>query len=84
MDRHARGIIGQPFLDDWMGTWGTRAYWGGSFLRLVVLFLNWESRVGQPFQAYVDPQHVLGSSINGLPEHIAQKDVVGRIMRLTR
>lgn len=79
MDRHARGYVGQPYLDDWMGDHGTCAYWGDELLRLVVPFLDWEGRNGQPFQAYVDPRFVLGASIKGYPEDVPAHRVAERI-----
>ena len=81
MDRYARGYVGQPFLDDWMGTRDTCAYWGDELLRLVIPFLGWERREGKAFQAYVDPHYVLGASIKGLPEHVPEKEVPERIAR---
>lgn len=30
LDRQARGLIGQPFLDDWIGGRNTCAYFGSS------------------------------------------------------
>jgi hypothetical protein len=81
MDRHARGHIGQPFLDDWMGSHDTCAYWGDELLRLVIPFLRWERREGEAFQAYVDPRNVLGASIKGLPEHVPAEQVQDRITR---
>jgi len=82
LDRLARQRVGQPFLDDWMDNprGGTCAYDGHEFLRLILPFLDWESDdPTQPYRAYVDPQHVLGASINGLPEHIADEEVAKRI-----
>ncbi|WP_122649377.1 hypothetical protein [Burkholderia pseudomallei] len=84
MDRYARGFIGQPYLDDWMGAHGTCAYWGDELLRLAVPFLDWERGVGERFKALVDPRHVLGASIKGLPEHIPEKDVPERIARYAK
>ncbi|WP_374497302.1 hypothetical protein [Vogesella indigofera] len=82
LDRLARQRVGQPFLDDWMDNprGGTCAYTGHEFLRLILPFLDWESDdPTQPYRAYVDPQHVLGASIKGLPEHIADEEVAKRI-----
>jgi len=81
MDRYARGHLGQPFLDDWMGSHDTCAYWGDELLRLVIPFLGWEGRRGEAFQAYVDPRHVLGASIKGFPEHVPEEKVQERITR---
>jgi hypothetical protein len=82
MDRFARGFIGQPFLDDWMGGRDTCAYWGDELLRLVVPFLAWERRDEvEPFKAYVNPRNVLGASIKGLPEHVPEREVQDRIAR---
>ncbi|ALP62243.1 hypothetical protein [Paraburkholderia caribensis] len=81
MDRYSRGLLGQPFLDDWMGSQDTCAYWGDELLRLVIPFLGWERRSGDAFQAYVDSRYVLGASIKGFPEHIPQDKVQDRITR---
>jgi len=81
MDRYSRGLLGQPFLDDWMGSHDTCAYWGDELLRLVIPFLAWERRGGDAFQAYVDPRYVLGASIKGFPEHVPQDKVQERITR---
>lgn len=81
MDRHARGFIGQPFLDDWMDARNTCAYFGDSLVRLVLPFLDWERDGGEYFKAYVNPRHVLGASIKGLPEHIEESEVPERIAR---
>jgi len=81
MDRYARGHVGQPFLDDWMGSLGTCAYWGDELLRLVIPFLGWERREGDAFRAYVDPRYVLGASIKGFPEHVPEEKVQDSITR---
>jgi hypothetical protein len=81
MDRYSRGHIGQPFLDDWMGSHDTCAYWGDELLRLVIPFLGWERCEGDVFQAYVDPRYVLGASIKGFPEHVRAEKVDESIAR---
>ncbi|MCA8205141.1 hypothetical protein LGM71_29310 [Burkholderia sp. AU33545] len=79
MDRHARGLVGQPFLDDWMDSRNTCAYFGDSLLRLVLPFVDWEQNEQQYFRAYVNPRHVLGASIKGLPEHVEADKVPEKI-----
>ncbi len=79
MDRHGRGFIGQPFLDDWMGASNTCAYFGDGFLRLILPFMGWEDEPRSYFKAYVNPRYVLGASIKGLPEHIKPEQVDEKI-----
>lgn len=86
MDRDARDPFGQFYLHDWMDSRNTYAYWtcvywGDALLRLVVPFLDWESSAGECFQAMVDPRFVLGASIKGLPEHVAEEQVADKIAR---
>ncbi|GHU33183.1 hypothetical protein FACS189497_14920 [Betaproteobacteria bacterium] len=59
-------------------------YTGDYFLRLLVPFLNWEEEVHSQkeqelFEAYVDPQYVLGANINGQPENIAADKIPEKI-----
>ncbi|MDF9434617.1 hypothetical protein [Chromohalobacter israelensis] len=78
-DRNSRKILGQPYIDDWMGSFNTCSYGGDSFLRLIVPFLLWEEEESEPYKAYVDPRYVLGSSVNGFPESIKEDDIAARI-----
>lgn len=82
LDRYARKRMGQPFLDDWMDTPGgnTCAYHGHTFLKLVLPFMDWEDEPRRKaFRAFVNPKHVLGASIKGLPEHVPDDQVAERI-----
>lgn len=79
MDRYARRTIGQGFLNDWMGRQGTCAFFGHTFLHLLVPFLNWERSDRPYFKAYVDPRYVLGASIKGYPEDIVDNEISKRI-----
>ncbi|WP_176048621.1 hypothetical protein [Burkholderia sp. BCC1644] len=81
MDRQSRGLVGQPFLDDWMDSRDTCAYFGDSLLRLVLPFMDWEQEEErrQYFRAYVNPRHVLGASIKGFPEHVEADKVPEKI-----
>lgn len=81
MDRYSRNLVGQPFLDDWMGTKNTCAYCGDSFLRLILPFMGWEDVPSYYYKAYVNPQHVLGASIKGKPEHVKPEQVNEKIAR---
>ena len=84
IDRQARGLIGQPFLDDWMGGRNTCAYFGASFLRQLLPFIYWEKEppsVSNYFRAFVSPLYVVGASIKGLPEHVPAAEVEERINR---
>lgn len=81
MDRYSRGFIGQPFLDDWMGSRNTCAYCGDCLLHLILPFMAWENSSDSYFKAYVNPRYVLGASIKGLPEHIAPEMVDDKIAR---
>lgn len=61
LDRQARGLIGQPFLDDWIGGRNTCAYFGSSFLRQLLPFVYWDRKapsVTDYFRAYVSPLYV--------------------------
>ncbi|WP_446027556.1 hypothetical protein [Lelliottia amnigena] len=62
-----------------MDSSNTCAYVGASLLQLILPFLHWEEDRGAYFRAYVNPQHVLGASIKGLPEHIAPDKVTSKI-----
>lgn len=80
MDRLSRDPIGQPFLDDWMESENTCAYFGDSFLNLILPFANWKQNEGSEYyRAYVDPRFVLGACIKGFPEHIPQEKVSEKI-----
>ncbi|PAU66578.1 hypothetical protein BZL41_01055 [Pseudomonas sp. PIC25] len=79
MDMASRRYIEQEYQNDWMDMGSSCAFWGDSFLRVVVPFLDWEEVQSERFQAYVDPRHVLGASINGKPQHVRDEDVASRI-----
>ena len=79
MDRFARGLIGQPFLDDCMDSSDTCAYFGGELLQLLLPFLHWEDKPGKYVRAYVNPRHVLGTNIKGYPEDIAPEKVAAKM-----
>lgn len=81
LDRHARRFVGQAYLNDWMGTSGTCAFWGGEFLQVIIPFLRWEEGSSKAFKAFVDPRFVLGASINGKPEDIDAAEVPRRIKK---
>lgn len=81
LDRYGRDFIGQPFLDDWIGASNSCAYFGDCLLRVVLPFMDWEDESSSYFKAYVNPRHVLGASIKGLPEHIEPGQVDERIAR---
>ncbi|MFK4132239.1 hypothetical protein ACI2KR_08090 [Pseudomonas luteola] len=80
MDYYSRGFIGQPFIDDWMQTHNTCAYFGTSYLERIIPFLLWE-KTGRstPYLAMVPSDHVVGACIKGKPEHIKPDDVEARI-----
>lgn len=87
MDQQSRGYAGQPFINDWMGYPNTCAFHGDSFLRLVIPFVHWtetDDRSRPPFRAYVNPGHVLGSSIKGGPGRVRDDAVDSRIARYAR
>ncbi|WP_231973165.1 hypothetical protein [Ralstonia insidiosa] len=80
LDRYARQWMGQPFMDDWMDSHNTCAYFGDSFLRLILPFMDWEpSEPRDYYRAYVNPRYVLGASIKGRPEHIDDDKVAEKI-----
>jgi hypothetical protein len=79
MDMTSRYYLEQEYQNDWMGSSNTCAFGGGSFLRVVVPFLDWEESQSERFKALVDPRHVLGASIKGKPQHIPEEDVAARI-----
>jgi hypothetical protein len=83
MDHKARRLIGQAFLDDWMGSRNSCAYHGHSFLRLVLPFMDWDQDEGDGhnhrYRAYVNPHHVLGAGIKGMPGSVREEEVAGRI-----
>ncbi|MEX3556219.1 MAG: hypothetical protein VB131_06485 [Burkholderia gladioli] len=80
LDRYARQWMGQPFMDDWMDSHNTCAYFGDSFLRLILPFMDWErSESRDYYRAYVNPRYVLGASIKGRPEHIDDDKVAEKI-----
>src|SRR5699024_3304009 len=80
MDRFSRDPIGQPFLDDWMQSHNTCAYFGDSLLQLILPFANWEQNEEREYyRAYVDPRSVLGACIKGFPEHISEEKVSNKI-----
>lgn len=81
MDMASRGYVEQEYQNDWMDMGNSCAFWGDSFLRVVVPFLDWEEAQSERFQAYVDPRHVLGASINGKPQHVRDEDVASRVER---
>tara|TARA_R110002072_G_C7966912_1_gene534380 strand:+ start:2843 stop:3856 length:1014 start_codon:yes stop_codon:yes gene_type:complete len=82
LDRYARKTIGQPLLND-IGDndRGTCALHPDSLMAVLIPFLNWEDQNGQAYRAFVDPKHVLGASIKGLPENVPAEEVVKRIER---
>lgn len=73
-------IFGQAFVDDWMGSHNSTAYWGSSFLSAILPFTNWyDDFASAQYRAYVDPCYVLGASIGGLPRNIEPKNIEKRI-----
>ncbi|CAB5670630.1 Uncharacterised protein [Delftia tsuruhatensis] len=81
MDRQARSQVGQPFLDDWMDDQNTCAYHPNSLVQLVLPFVDWQPSPRQCLRAWVNPRHVIGASIKGLPEHVAPNQVPATIAR---
>ena len=76
MDMDSRDPVLQAFQDDWMGTANSCAYFGSSFLAVVVPFLDSErDPVYQPFEAMVDCRQVLSASIKGMPHNIPPERV---------
>ncbi len=85
LDMLSRNGIFQDFQNDWMGTSGTCAFHGATFLSRVVPFLDWESAPqAEPFNAMVDCRHVLGAAIKGKPGSIEAKEIPERIARYSK
>lgn len=86
MDTQSRTLAGQPFINDWMEEQrGTCAFFGHSFLRVVVPFLDWETPTDSKprYKAHVDTLIVLGACINGFPHHIESDKVAAKIHQYT-
>lgn len=82
MDRFSRDPIGQPFLDDWMQSHNTCAYFGHSLVKLILPFAEWEQSEGKEcYRAYVDPRSVLGACINGSPGGVSEEEVSDKIKK---
>lgn len=79
MDMNSRYYFEQEYQNDWMDSSGTCAFWGHSFLRTVVPFLDWEESQSELFKTLVDPCYVLGASIKGKPQDVPEKEVADRI-----
>ncbi len=79
MDMSSRYYFEQEYQNDWMDSGGTCAFWGHSFLRIVVPFLDWEESQSARFKALVDPRYVLGASIKGKPQHVPEEEIADRI-----
>ncbi|QKG67332.1 hypothetical protein HP062_18075 [Pseudomonas sp. B14-6] len=79
MDMSSRYYFEQEYQNDWMDSSGTCAFWGHSFLRIVVPFLDWEESQSARFKALVDPRYVLGASIKGKPKDVPEKEIADRI-----
>ncbi|MEN4946774.1 hypothetical protein [Pseudomonas proteolytica] len=79
MDMSSRYYFEQEYQNDWMDSGGTCAFWGHSFLRIVVPFLDWEKSQSARFKALVDPRYVLGASIKGKPQHVPEEENADRI-----
>lgn len=79
MDMSSRYYFEQEYQNDWMDSSGTCAFWGHSFLRIVVPFLDWEESPSARFKALVDPRYVLGASIKGKPQHVPEEEIADRI-----
>lgn len=79
MDMNSRHYFEQEHQNDWMDSGGTCAFWGHSFLRMVVPFLDWEESRSERFKALVDPRYVLGASIKGKPKDVPEKEIEERV-----
>jgi hypothetical protein len=79
-DYMARTLLGQEFLNDWMGAANTCAFCPDTFIRRLLPFLFWEEEQNpKKYPALVPVEIAIGACIKGQPAHIAAEDVSKRI-----